>query len=639
MLNNKDYTELVKQAQLGSRESLDKLAELVRGRLYAYVYRIMLHDDLAHDIVQESMLEMFNAFGKLEKADCFWPWLRGIAFNKIRHYYAKQQHNRTVSISDLGDAGMPKDKHDKSEEGLANLISQELKQTVFDAMGHLKPQHRTVLSMRCYEKMEYSEIAEVIGCSELGARVLFYRAKTAMRKQLSRQGFGRGSLLTALILFGKMTAPTEAAAANVSVTTATTTVGTLAGVVGIASSDAIIMSLKAIAVLATAAGMFTAGTSVPTTWVDKTITAFQKTPAISLPIKEQPSIAEKGIEECWYFFPEGVNGPVMMRLIRVGPDGEQLYCELLQNDLANYYFDKNQNNVCIRNCRMWCSDLKVQRLPTDDAKSREFLSKAEGKTDETQYVSGDGDGLLVIVKNDANNSKNLPQVIHHRNVLDEEYFRYDWSTGVKAVDNRDAMHKRGWTYFTIDGQINGEKISGMGQIPFFYAASKRYNPWLKLQVGEGIKISDGIEGAGVYASDGQLVKAYAAGSFFAGLGRPWMGLHTIDTIRRDAAYEGISFETKYTQDSGKAEISLIFEQGKLFYTIDMEKDVIDRITFSVSDGQGRTREGELKFTYLQDVEQRSGEFVEPSTAAVDGIIQQKGTGMLWLARLAQGSLQ
>jgi len=73
MDENKDYIELVKQAQLGDGESLDSLAGLVRGRLYAYVYRITLEEDLTQDIVQESMLEMFKVFRDLERSDRFWP--------------------------------------------------------------------------------------------------------------------------------------------------------------------------------------------------------------------------------------------------------------------------------------------------------------------------------------------------------------------------------------------------------------------------------------------------------------------------------------------------------------------------------------------------------------------------------------
>ena len=47
MDEDKDYIELVEQARLGKRGSLDTLAELVRGRLYVYVYRIVLQEHLA----------------------------------------------------------------------------------------------------------------------------------------------------------------------------------------------------------------------------------------------------------------------------------------------------------------------------------------------------------------------------------------------------------------------------------------------------------------------------------------------------------------------------------------------------------------------------------------------------------------
>ena len=121
--DNKDYIELVQQAQLGNRESLDTLAGLVRGRLYAYVYRIVLQEHLAQDIVQESMLEMFKVLGKLKRSDRFWPWLRGIAFNKMRRHYMEEQHRRTMRTSK---PEHPRRGCRESRTGVANLVAEEL---------------------------------------------------------------------------------------------------------------------------------------------------------------------------------------------------------------------------------------------------------------------------------------------------------------------------------------------------------------------------------------------------------------------------------------------------------------------------------------------------------------------------------
>ena len=72
-MDKKDsYIELVKKAQLGDKDCLNRLAETVRLRLYTYIHRFTLKDDLTQDILQESLLEMFKFLNKLEKTDRFW---------------------------------------------------------------------------------------------------------------------------------------------------------------------------------------------------------------------------------------------------------------------------------------------------------------------------------------------------------------------------------------------------------------------------------------------------------------------------------------------------------------------------------------------------------------------------------------
>ena len=97
MEDNTDYIELVKRAQVGDKECLNRLVEAFRGRLYTYVYRLVIDHEQAQDVVQEAMLEMFKFLNKLEKAEKFWPWLRAIATNKVHHQLSKEQHHKTIS--------------------------------------------------------------------------------------------------------------------------------------------------------------------------------------------------------------------------------------------------------------------------------------------------------------------------------------------------------------------------------------------------------------------------------------------------------------------------------------------------------------------------------------------------------------
>ncbi len=611
MPNKDDYIEIVKQARLGDEKSVNHLAELARGRLRAYIYRLALDEDLTQDILQETMLEMLKFLNKLERADRFWPWLFRIAGNNFRDHRDHERLRKTTLMSKKPDV----DSADE-QQGLENLVGRELKQVVSAAMLALRPRHRKVLILRCYEEMTYSEISEVMVCSEFAARRLFYRAKKALAKQLSHRGLGKGSLLMALVLFGKMTATSEAAAASVSVTGATIEVGLVAGLGALAASKTSVVSL-------TIAGVLAVGTIVTTLGPDKATIGSSQEPPRSAHTAGPLAQALDGSEECWYYYPPDAKGAVMMRLI-AGTGGRQSYCQWLQNDQANYY--KRNDTIYIENHRMWASDLTVWRLPTDSTQLRDFLSHLEGRSEAMEYVRNSGDGLLVALKYDGNGSSS--QTTHRHDISDEEYFRYSWPAGARIVDNRDAMHKRGWTYFQISGQISGEAVSGVGRIPFVYATSKRFRPWLKLQLGDGSKIVDSGAEACRYDRSSKVAARYKGGSFFKGLGRPWMGLHTIDVVRRDAAEQEVGFETKPLPGREQVEVTLNCEQIDLVYTINMKTDVVEKITFSASDGS----EGELRFSYLQNIENLGNEFAPPRIRS-DRAPRRQDQGILWLVNL------
>jgi len=578
-----DYVRLVTRAQLGDKECLDRLTVVARERLYTYVYRYTLSDELTQDIVQETILKMLEVLNELKEADRFWPWLFKIALSKILIHRRAEHKRRDVSKSVANLTDMQRDR----QAAIANVVGQELKDIVLAAMQKLKPEHRAIINMRCYDEMGYAEIAKTLGCSEFAAQMLFYRAKKSLKKQLARRGFGKGSMLLALVLFGKITAPSEAVAANVSVTTTATKVGVMAALVSMMGSKAAVLSV-------TTAGVLVVGTMAVTSGPDGTANMPENKPAASVPATVKPARTQG---EYWYFFPEGAGGAVMMQQIT------QSRRKWLQDEYANYY--NHKDTISIRNSRCWHSDLGVWRLPTDRPELTDFLSRVEGRSVEMEYVPNKDRGLLVIASSKEANGRNF-WITRYYNVMDEDYFQSDWPKDTPTVDNRDLMHKRGWTYFKIRGQINGKDVQGRGRIPFVYAASRRHWPWMELKVG------------------GNVINE----ACFVGLSRPWMGLHTIDTIRRDVAQKQIWFETKYNKSSGKALVALKAKDRRIVYTIDMEKDVIESITFSGDTG------GQLQFDYLQDIDKAGSEFAEPDRKAS---MRVSSEGILWLLELIRNN--
>ncbi|MDD5326470.1 MAG: RNA polymerase sigma factor [Phycisphaerae bacterium] len=241
--------QLIGQAQLGDQQSMNDLAQLAEGRLFAYIYRLTLNYDLAQDLLQETLLKMVESLKNLRRIDRFWPWLFRIAMGQVQHYFRDRGKKHMVQISDFSKEYLSEHSSQNRNDGLDSLIRRELSDAVFQAMTNLKLAYRNVLVLRCFEQMSYAEIADQMDCKELRARVLFFRAKHSLKKQLSHQGFGKELLLVALGIFGLMTAPAKAASSAGAVSAASLDVGFLAALAGAAGTKLGITIMSAIAAI------------------------------------------------------------------------------------------------------------------------------------------------------------------------------------------------------------------------------------------------------------------------------------------------------------------------------------------------------------------------------------------------------
>lgn len=216
-----EQVELVAGAGQGKQECLKELSLQAHGRVRAYLYRMTMDYDLAEDLTQETILEMVSSLDKLRSPESFWAWLYQVARSKLLGHYrseAKQQRHKTDSfykeyVARLSD--------EDSRSNLQCLLSTELAHAVVNAMGRLRSDEREILSLRCLDQLPYSAIAEITRCSESAARIQFFRAKQALRRQLVREGIGKGGLLAALGFFGQLTAPDASAAEGFAVPAAT----------------------------------------------------------------------------------------------------------------------------------------------------------------------------------------------------------------------------------------------------------------------------------------------------------------------------------------------------------------------------------------------------------------------------------
>jgi len=610
MNEHTDYIALVRQAQQGHAEARRDLVRLAEARLAEYVGRLTLDRELTTDIVQESIAEMLKILNTLKDPQRFWCWLYTITLNKVRAHYRRHWRRKETPLSDATQDWLQTGQQDV----LAELVAEELKQIVVGAIRELEPRQRAVLTMRCYDQMSYAQISEAMSCSPLGARAMFHRAKKSLARLLNSHGIDKSALPVALLFFGKLSARSQAAAAGVSITASTLQVGPWAAMMAMIAQPAVVATLLIAAAIGAAGGLLArAG-------------FWNHSPQQAAVAAEAPlSMAVSQDAPCWYYYPPGMTGTVMVRT--TGP--AVAYSQWLQKDQANYY--RRGDTIHIRNHRQFAPDLSVWRLPTDPPTLRRFLQSQDRGDLGVEYVAPGPRGLLVAVEQARADRRR--QATLRYDVSMEDYFRHDWSADAAIVDERDDAHRRGWTHFTISGRIGTQSVSGSGRLPFVASAVEDHGPWLRLTIGDGLTILDAGNAVQMHDGSGTILGAYPGGSFFQGLGRPWSGLHAIDTIRRDAALAGIAFTTKAVSDGPRAEIVLDSRGVRLTYRVHLYQDWIESITFSKED----VTIGEWVFSYPAPDEADPHRLTVPSLPLSSRAHAPAPHG-LWLMRLVQGSL-
>ncbi|MCJ7778673.1 MAG: sigma-70 family RNA polymerase sigma factor [Sedimentisphaerales bacterium] len=154
-------------------------------RHYDEVFRYCAHRlfdrQTAEDVTSQVFIkavENFHSFKGSEQQFCF--WLFRIATNAVNQHLRRQmrgekmlQHAHEQVISNVASDS---DLEESSHERLAALK---------DAMLSLKPRYQTIITLRFFENLKPTEIAEVLGSSPGTIRSQLARALVKLRKKLA----------------------------------------------------------------------------------------------------------------------------------------------------------------------------------------------------------------------------------------------------------------------------------------------------------------------------------------------------------------------------------------------------------------------------------------------------------------------
>jgi RNA polymerase sigma-70 factor (ECF subfamily) len=176
------FTELVTVVQLGDSEGLDRLIRRIEPHLRRYIFSKTLDAQSVDDLVQETLLKMLRFLHSLKKAESLWPWLFHLANNVIADYFHKFGNSMALSES-MCEENLQYD-YDKFD---TDPVRRELRAVVDESISRLGTRMRSVVYMRCFHDMSYTQIGSSVGLSQGATKALFFRAKQKIRRDLENR--------------------------------------------------------------------------------------------------------------------------------------------------------------------------------------------------------------------------------------------------------------------------------------------------------------------------------------------------------------------------------------------------------------------------------------------------------------------
>jgi RNA polymerase sigma factor (sigma-70 family) len=183
----------IENAQRGDEKALNRLVSLWYKRIYNYVHKYHADHDVASDLAQKTFIQMFKHISKLKEVDRFKPWLYRIATNLCFQESRQMKRSKTVSINEHGGDDEVKGKMQVVEakgnffNPERNFQQGELEGVLLAALNELSEDQRSVVIMKEYEGLKFTEIAEAMDTSENTVKTWMYRGLKNLKVSLERK--------------------------------------------------------------------------------------------------------------------------------------------------------------------------------------------------------------------------------------------------------------------------------------------------------------------------------------------------------------------------------------------------------------------------------------------------------------------
>ena len=175
--------KLIEECRDGNFNNFRKLVELTSPFAYSVAFRMLGNEDQAKDVVQETMVTIWQKLKKIKTSQVYKTWIYRIVVNKCYDEMRKRKRNPEF-VADEQTWGVISNMI--SEGPSIALENSEISKIISILTERLSTKQKAVFVLSDLEGMSNDEISEITGISKSAVKANLYHARKSISEKVEK---------------------------------------------------------------------------------------------------------------------------------------------------------------------------------------------------------------------------------------------------------------------------------------------------------------------------------------------------------------------------------------------------------------------------------------------------------------------
>jgi RNA polymerase sigma-70 factor, ECF subfamily len=175
--------ELIEECRGGNLTNFGRLIELTSPFAFSVAFRILCDEDQAKDVVQDTMVTIWQKLNKIKSSEGYKTWIYRIVVNKCYDELRKRKRNSEFIADEKTWAAIS---NSVSERPSADFENKETAQIINRLTERLSPKQKAVFVLSDLEELTSNEISRITGMSKSGIKANLYHARKSIHEMIDK---------------------------------------------------------------------------------------------------------------------------------------------------------------------------------------------------------------------------------------------------------------------------------------------------------------------------------------------------------------------------------------------------------------------------------------------------------------------